>query len=245
MQYKASFLMLTFTYFLSTAAEILGIWVLFDRFKTIQGWTLEEVMLIYGIMHIGFAIAEGLGRGFDKFDLLVKNGGFDRILLRPLGTKFQIAARDVQFMRIGRLIQGLIVLVWGFNELHLSLISWHTLLLLFSLLGSTALFYGLFVIQGTLSFWTTESLELMNIGTYGGLESGQYPMSIYKTPFRLFFTFLIPIACVAYYPIASLLTLDNIPLWLGLLSPFTGFIFLYLACKFWNHGVRRYHSTGN
>jgi ABC-2 type transport system permease protein len=54
----------------------------------IQGWTLKEPALIYGILHIGFAIAEASGRGFDTFSRMVIQGDFDRILLRPLGTIF-------------------------------------------------------------------------------------------------------------------------------------------------------------
>ena len=52
------FLILAATHFIATFVDILGIWVLFDRFKMIQGWTLAELALIYGIMHMGFAAAE-------------------------------------------------------------------------------------------------------------------------------------------------------------------------------------------
>src|SRR5262245_43113177 len=83
MQHRASFWMLLSTYFLSTFIDIVGIWVLFDRFKMVQGWTLKEVAILYGIMHIGFSIPEAFARGFDNFGLLIKSGDFDRILLRP------------------------------------------------------------------------------------------------------------------------------------------------------------------
>jgi ABC-2 type transport system permease protein len=116
---------------------------------------------------------------------------------------------------------------------------------LIAFIGTTCLFYGLFVIQASLSFWTTETLELMNITTYGGVESGQYPMSIYKKGFRLFFTFVIPLGCVAYYPIASSLHIEDIPLEIGTLLPLCGVAFLYAATKFWQLGVRHYHSTGS
>jgi ABC-2 type transport system permease protein len=72
LQHRASFLMLTFSHFVSTFLEIFGIWVLFDRFKVIQGWTLAELSLIYGIMNMGFAASEALARGFDTFSQIVK-----------------------------------------------------------------------------------------------------------------------------------------------------------------------------
>jgi ABC-2 type transport system permease protein len=245
LQHRASFLMLTFSHFVSTFLEIFGIWVLFDRFKVIQGWTLAELSLIYGIMNMGFAASEALARGFDTFSQIVKNGDFDRYLLRPLGTLFQIATKDVQLMRLGRFCQGLLVLIWGFLQLNLHFLSIDTLVIILAVIGTTSLFYGLFVIQATLAFWTTETLEIMNITTYGGVEAGQYPMSIYPWAFRLIFTCVIPLACVAYYPIATLLKHEDLPIWIGAIAPLSGLLFLFLACQLWKLGVRHYHSTGN
>lgn len=245
MQYPASFLMLATAHFVSTFVDILGVWVLFDRFNMVQGWTLFEVGLVYGVIQMGFALAEGFARGFDTFSQIVKYGDFDRVLLRPISPLFQMAVREVQALRVGRFLQGLIILVWSISQLSLSFFSIHLVVIVFSILGCASLFYGLFVIQATLSFWVIETLELMNITTYGGLQLGQYPMSIYAKSFRLIFTLLIPIACVAYYPIASLLQHENIPFWLGMLSPLAGIVFLFLACQFWRYGVRYYSSTGS
>ncbi len=245
MQYKASFFILTATHFFSIFTEIIGVWVLFDRFKMVKGWTFHELLIIYGIVHVGFAIAEAFARNFEKFSPIVKNGEFDRILLRPLNTIFQVAMYEIQIFRIGRLLQGLIVLIFGYIKLKLSLFSLATLVIFISILGVIALFYGLFILQATFVFWTTETLELANITTYGGREIGQYPMNIYHQNFRLFFTLIIPIACVAYYPIANLLHQATLPLGIAILLPLTGFIFLYFAQLFWKIGIRHYHSTGN
>lgn len=245
MQHRASFLMLTAAYFISTFVDILGIWVLFDRFKMVQGWTLPELALIYGIVHMGFAFAETGAKGFDTFDLLVKNGDFDRVLLRPCGTMIQIATRQFQLMRLGRFLQGGMVFLWSCNALNLDLVSVKGLVVLLALIGTASLFYGLFVMQAAISFWTTETLEILNIATYGGVETGQYPMSIYPSGFRLFFTFVIPLACVAYYPVATLLQHEDLPFWVGAMAPVFGIVFLYVACMFWKVGVRHYHSTGS
>ena len=245
MQHRASFIMLTFSHFISTFVDIIGLWVLFDRFKMIQGWTLEELAMIYGIMHMGFAFAEGAARGFDSFSQVVKNGDFDRILLRPIGTLFQVAGREIQLMRLGRFLQGFTILMWSCWKLQLNLLSVDAVVIILAVIGTASVFYGLFVIQATLSFWTTETLELMNITTYGGVETGQYPITIYKPGFRFAFTFVIPLACVGYYPIATLLHHEALPFWIGALAPLIGIGFLVLACQFWNFGVRQYHSTGS
>ncbi|MBA3239455.1 MAG: ABC-2 family transporter protein [Parachlamydiaceae bacterium] len=245
MQHRASFIMLTLALFLSSFMDIFGIWVLFDRFKMIQQWTLKEVALLYGIMNMSFALAEMSAKVFDNFSQMVKRGDFDRVLLRPLGTLFQIASSEIQIMRIGRFLQGAVILNYGFREMDLSFFSFQTLVILLTIMSTSCVFYGLFILQATLSFWTTETLELMNIVTYGGLESGQYPLSIYTQSFRFFFTFIIPLGCVAYYPLATALRLENFPLWTAAFFPLSGILFLYLCCQVWKLGVRHYHSTGS
>jgi len=102
MQYRASFVMLAIGHFLGTGVEILGIWALFARFRTLGVWRLPEVALFYGLVNVAFALAESVGRGFDLFPGMVKGGQFDRLLLRPRSTALQVAACELQLMRVGR-----------------------------------------------------------------------------------------------------------------------------------------------
>ena len=84
--------------------------------------------------------------------------------------------------------------------------------------------------------------------TYGGVETTQYPLSIYRSWLRRFFTYVIPLACVSYYPALAILgrpdALGSSPLcqWL---APGVGLLFLVVALQIWKFGVRRYRSTGS
>jgi len=60
--------------------------------------------------------------------------------------------------------------------------------------GGIALFFGLMVLQGTMSFWTIESLEVANVVTYGGVQAAQYPLSLYNGWLRGLLTFVVPLA---------------------------------------------------
>jgi ABC-2 type transport system permease protein len=99
----------------------------------------------------------------------------------------------------------------------------------------------------TLAFWTVESLEVANTLTYGGVEAGQYPLDIYTRWFRGFLTFIVPLGCVSYFPVAAVLGHANrtgVPGWLLPLTPIVGFLFLAVSLWVWRFGVRRYTSTG-
>jgi len=249
MQYRAAFVLSASGQFLICGIEFLGVWALFDRFGRLGEWTLAEVALFYGVVNCTHAIADALSTGFDQFGAMyVKTGDFDRLLLRPRSTVLQLAGHELALRRIGRLAQGLVVLVWAATVLDLDWNAGRAGLLAFTLAGGIAFFFALIVLQATLSFWTTESLEMMNIFTYGGVETAQYPLSIYHAAFRRFFTFVVPLACIGYFPLVAVLGVDD-PLGTGrlfqALAPLAGFAFLGCALALWRLGVRRYASTGN
>lgn len=248
MQYRASFVMLSFGTFVVTFVEFVATLVLFDRFNTLQGWRLQEVAFLYGLVNVAFTVADSSTRGFDVFGVMVKSGDFDRLLLRPRSTALQLAGQELTLRRVGRLAQGLFVLLWASAALDLDWTLPRVVLALGAIAGGAALFAGLIVLQATLAFWTTETLEIMNAVTYGGVETTQYPLAVYRPWFRDFFTFVVPLATVSYYPAIAILGRPD-PLGSSLLfqylSPLTGVVFLLVALQIWKVGVRHYRSTGS
>lgn len=248
MQYRASFIMLSFGHFLTTGVEFLAIAALFARFKHIQGWTLPEVAFLYGLINISFAFADAASRGFDIFGTMVKSGDFDRLLLRPRSTALQLAGHELTLRRVGRMLQGLAVFSWASYTLDIAWSMPKIYLVFIAIFGGACLFIGLMVIQATIAFWTTESLELMNTMTYGGVETAQYPLPIYRSYFRKFFTYIIPLACVNYLPALAILERGDplgFPVILQWIAPLICVIFLIIALQIWKIGVRHYRSTGS
>jgi len=248
LQYRANFILQSIGQLLITFIEFLGIWSLFSRFGNLRGWTLPEVALIYGMISVSFAISDALSRGFDWFGNMVKSGDFDRLLLRPRSTVLQVCGQEFALRRIGRFLQGFVVLTWAISALHIDWTIAKIALLLAALVGGACLFIGLVIIQATMSFWTVETLEVMNSLTYGGEYTAEYPMAIYRPWFRRFFTLVVPLACANYFPaIAILEKADPLgaPRIVHWLAPIAGPIFLLVALQLWQVGVRHYRSTGS
>ena len=248
MQYRASAIMQAFGSMVTIATEFTAVWALFDRFGSLRGWSLYEIMLFYGSVNVAFALAEASARGFDNFSYMIRGGDFDRILLRPRNPALQIAGQELQLMRMGRLLQGLAILIWGSAALGLTWTVGKVLVMLYAVLGGACLFAGLFILQATLCFWTTESLEVMNTVTYGGTETAQYPVTIYRDWFRRFFTYIVPLAAVTYYPIVYVVGRAD-PLGTSalfqVLAPTIGILFLIVTLQVWKFGIRHYRSTGS
>ena len=115
------------------------------------------------------------------------------------------------------------------------------------MLATFFFFYGLVILGAVMSFWTTRSLEIMNMLTYGGVETAQYPMAIYQKYFQRFFTFVVPLAMVTYFPILA------VPRHSGSArhharvanrGAVAGFVFFGACLLMWRIGVRHYTSTG-
>lgn len=88
----------------------------------------------------------------------------------------------------------------------------------------------------------------MNTMTYGGVQTAQYPLTIYRTWFRKFFTYIIPLACVNYLPAIAILERSDplgFPVVLQWVAPLICVVFLVLALQVWKIGVRHYRSTGS
>lgn len=249
LQYRLSFLLMALGYFITSGVEALGVWALFDRFGMLGQWSLAEVALLYGMVNVAFPISEALARGFDVFGQeFVKTGNFDRVLLRPRSTVLQLAGHEFQIHRVGRLLQGLIVLGIAIWLLQIEWTWWRLALLIFTILSGVVFFYALFIFQAAMSFWTVESLEIMNILTYGGVETAQYPLAIYQPGFRRFFTFVVPLGCISYFPAVAILGIEDplgSALWMQLAAPLAGYLFFAVSIVAWRFGIRHYTSTGS
>ena len=243
MQYKASFIMTTLGQFLVSFTTFLGVYFMFSRFHSINGFAFSEILICFSIILMAFSITECFVRGFDMFPRLIQSGNLDRILVRPRNEIFQILTSNIDFSRIGRLLQSILMLayavptsgiVWTFDKV---------ITVILMLVGGITVFASLFVLYAGISFFTIEGLEFMNIFTDGSREFGKYPLSIYGEGILKFFTYVIPIALFQYYPFLYLIGRSNN---IGLIFlPLIGFVFMIPCYCFFKFGLRKYKSTGS
>ncbi len=243
MQYKASFFLALLGQALVTINMFLGIFFLFQRFHAIEGFTYSQVLLCYTVVLLQFYIAEFFFRGFDRFAVMLGNGQFDRILVRPRNTVFQVLASRLDFTRLGRILQVVVLLPYAVSTCGVSWDLPKVLTLIFMTLGGALLFSAIFVLCAALSFFTTEGLEVINIFTDGGKEHGKYPWSVYGKRVLQFTTFVVPYALTQYYPLLYLLGRETNPLFVVL--PLCAAWFMLPCYLVWRIGLRHYRSTGS
>lgn len=242
-QYRASFLLTIFGQFLGSLSAFIGIYFLMDRFSNLQEFTFSQVLLCFATIQLSISLAECFMRGFDSFSSVLSNGEFDRMMVRPHGLIFQVVASKIDFTRLGKLVQALLVFAYALPASGISWTGGKVFVLLSMIAGGVAVFTGLFMIYAALCFFTTEGLEVINIFTDGGREFGSYPLIIYGKAVLFLFTYIVPLALVQYYPLLYLLGRSQSAF--TMLLPLFGFFFLLPCYGIWKIGVRHYKSTGS
>ncbi|WP_313539124.1 ABC transporter permease [Enterococcus sp.] len=243
MQYKVSFIFTALGQFLGSLTAFLGIWFMFTRFHQVNGFRFEEVLLCFATVLLSYSMAECFGRGFDLFPQMISNGEFDRALVRPRSLIFQVLASKMEFSRIGRLLQAVLVFFYAIPR---SGVNWHlgTIVTLCLMIICGSIFFSLlFLVYAAISFFTIQGLEFMNIFTDGAREFGRYPFSIYGKQVLRILTYVVPMAWFQYYPFLYLIGQRTNPWWIA--SPLVCLVFAVPAIWFWRVGLKNYVSTGS
>ena len=243
MQYKASFFMTAAGQFLVSFTAFLGVYFMFSRFHSVNGFSFTEVLICFSVMLTSFSVTECFARGFDMFPRLIRTGELDRILVRPRSVVFQVLTSHMEFTRIGRLLQALLMLAYAIPNCGVVWTADKILAVVLMIAGGIAVFTALFVLYAGISFFTVEGLEFMNIFTDGSREFGKYPLSVYGETVLKIFTYVVPTALVQYYPFLYLVGRSQD--WRLLLLPLVGFLFFLPCYGFFHFGMRRYRSAGS
>ncbi len=250
LQYRVSFLFLLLGTFLISLLEFSSLALALQRFDTIRGWTVGEVAFLYGLVEIAFGAMDMMFSGFDPqyFGEEVRKGTFDQVLLRPIPAAVQILGSDFGLRRIGRIVTGFGILSIAFSQVSILWTPLKVALVPVVLISMIVFFGALFVMGATLTFWTVDAIEVVNILTYGGSYVISHPMHVLQNWLRGFFTFIVPAIFLNYYPTLFILGKTDplgMPAWGPFAAPIVALLTLTLSAAFWQYGLRRYQSSGS
>jgi ABC-2 type transport system permease protein len=243
MQYRLSFFLSTLGQFITAFTTFFGLYFIFSKVNAVDIFTYQQVLICFAVVMTAFSLGELFGGGLAVFARLLGNGEFDRALVRPRNIILQVLMPNMDFTRIGLLIQAIIVLCYA---IPISGIVWtpdKILTLSMMIICGSALFFGLFLLKAACSFFTVESLEFLNLFTYGARQFGRYPFSIYGSGVLKILTFAIPLALFQYYPLLYLLDREQNILFMFL--PVISLLFLIPCFAFFRFGLSRYQSIGS
>ena len=249
-QYRTSFVLFTLGQALITVLDFIAIAVIFGRVDLLAGWSLAEVAFLYGASGTAFGLADCFISAVERCSQRIKDGTFDRLLIRPLGPLLQLSAEEFAFRRFGKLAQAMTVFGIAIAAVDVDWTVGRVVMIPAMVLAGFAIFGAIFVITSSLAFWTVDTQEFANAFTYGGNFMTQYPLAVFA-PWMRRLAMLTGVAFVNYVPALYVLGRDGADERFGLpaatlfLSPAVGLAAAVLAAWVWRVAIRHYRSTGS
>lgn len=243
LEYKSSFIMTSLSQIITISMSSLTVLVLMDKFNFLSNYNIYEVILSISIIQFGYSFAETFARGFDKFSNLIKNGTLDILLIKPRNIFLLVFGSNLEFTKLSRVIASLILFTISITNINTNITFLNLIYMLILLIFCAIIYTSLFILSACFCFKTIEGLEFVNIFTDGSKEFGQYPLSLFPKEIVLTFTFIIPLACVNYYPIKFILG-ESRNIWY-LLSPIYALVIFIIAITIFKKCLNTYEGTGN
>ena len=247
LQYRVSFALDLVGAFLISFIDFLAVLVIFHNVHRLGVWNVHEVAFLYAMSSITFALTDLLIGHFDQFPQKIRDGNFDILLVRPRSTLFQVIGSDFQLRRLGKAIQGVIVLGVVVGSLGIHWDAGRIGMLVVMVPAAIVIFSSVWVVGGCLAFWTVDGGEFTNAFTYGGNFLAQYPVDILSAWLRRFLAYIVPLAFVCYFPALYILDKPDplgLPRVFEFLSPAVALVAACIAGFVWRFAVRHYRSAG-
>ena len=243
-QSKVDFLMGLFGFFFTQVLGIAFLYLIFDKIPSLNGWTLSQLIFIYGFAQI----PRGIDHLFtDNIWLvawrMVVNGDFDRYMLRPMNVFFQIICEKLQPDAVGELLIGTILIIMSLSKGIVIVDGMHIVMFIVSVIAGAVIYTSIKLLFASLSFWIKRSGPFLQVA-YEMADFAKYPVEIYSKPIQFILTFVIPFAFVAYFPASYFLIQKSALTTVGI-ECLIAVILSILAYSIFKIGISKYESAGN
>ena len=248
LEYRANFIM-WFVFTIVYHGVALGaLFVTMERFPSMNGWNFRDVFFLYALWMCGHELHNTLFFTVVSVPEYVREGRFDRFLVRPLDTLFQVLTVPQQIVPDG-LILGIATLAVATHVVGVR-VDWVFALFVPAIVfGGALIDLGISLAIATCSFWFIRVDTLRWVVMSLEQDFTRYPISIYGRGIQVVLAFVLPFAFMNYFPATYFLQKAETGLHLnpavGLLTPVIGLAWIGVAYAFWIFGLRHYQGTGS
>ncbi|MDM7324754.1 MAG: ABC-2 family transporter protein [Thermus sp.] len=239
MEYRLNFLLGLVSSALTLIGALFGLFLLYQGGYRPGGWVWEEALLVLA----AFTLLQGLAGtllapNLNKIVEHVQQGTLDFVLLKPLDPQFWLSLRAFSPWGLGDFLLGLGLLLYAGTKVGLGPGAYF-LFAFYWALGAVIL-YALWFLLATTSIWFVKIYNVTEV-LRGLLEAGRFPLGAYPALYRVFFTFVVPVAFLTTVPAEAALGRGEASLGaLGL-----AFFLFLLARGFFRVALRSYTSASS
>jgi ABC-2 type transport system permease protein len=243
MAYKGDFFIAVGTSFIATILGFGFVLVLFSKIPNLKGWTFYELLFLYGFSLIPLGFFNVLSLNLYQFgETYIIQGKFDRILLRPIHSLFQVLFETFRLESMQEIFTGVVVVGYCSHKMHLVWSVTDLIVGIGLVVGGAVIYISTFLILTTVSFFFEDKVGVVP-PVYNMLAFGRYPLSIYSGFIQFLLSWIIPFAFASFYPTVRLLRRSEFAHFY-LFVPAVAAVSSGLALALWRAGERNYSSTG-
>lgn len=241
MEYRVNFVIATLSSLGSLVGSLFSLFLFYRTGYTFSGWQWEAALIVVGIYTLLQGFSETfLSPNLNRIVNHVQQGTLDFILLKPIRSQFWLSTHTISPWGVSNLIFGSIMIFYGGTGMDLGIGDY--LISIPALFFALVILYSLWFMLGATSIWFVKIYNATEV-LRGLLEAGRFPMVAYPAAFRLFFTFVVPVAFLTTVPAEAMLGRSQIT-WLiaaGILA--LGLFFV--SSRFWRFALRFYTSASS
>lgn len=231
---KFTFLFNVIFMILNNGCMIIEWIILFSIKDSIGGYTLKEVVLLWGIASGIYGVSHFFFKNSFKLSDIIVNGKLDAFIVQPKNVLLSAITTDVEPSAIGDMIYAYICLfIYGVSIRNFLLFT------LFIITGGI-ITTCVAVILGSLSFFFSKSDLIADNGNSIMVNFATYPDGIFKGLSKALLTFVIPLGYAAYMPVNVIISFN-----LGSFLVIIGVTILLTILSFviFNLGLKKYSSS--
>ena len=243
LEYRADFIIGILSFFFMQASGILFLYLIFSHINDINGWTFEELLLIYAMFQIPRGIDHLLTDNIWLIPRYIIRGEFDKYMLKPLNVLYSIVSELFQVEAIGELIVGLALMIYVLPVLGIQFTVMKVLVLLVLIICGSLIYTSIKLFTATFSFWAKNTSSVMT-AFYSVSEFTKQPLVIFPYMLQFLLKYLLPFAFTSYFPSAYLLGRVGVQDVI-IQALITTTVFVFISYRFWKFGLRTYESAGN
>lgn len=240
--YGTDFYVGVFAMMLKNISSLFLLFFLYTLVPELEGWSFFELLHLYSLATMGFAMWRCLFMNTLNISYYVRNGILDRFLVKPINPLFQIFMEGFDDDAWGDLIIGTIINVICIYQLQL---GWYSLVFSIILSFFASLIFASFSILGSILSLKTVGVSDFSDIPYLIYEFMKYPITLYGSVLTVVFTYLLPVAWISFIPSRMFIENQffNSLLSLGA-SALVSLIFFSLSCWMFLRYLKNYTSTG-
>lgn len=250
LQYPGSYMIGIVSQWLDYSAAAFSLYVMVKSFSSLNGWSVYEVMLLYGISLLSYAIGASLAFNVQRtMPQIASEGGLDELLTKPLHPLINLIGGNFNAGYLSHVTLSVAVIAVAFIKLHIQLGVLKILWLCACILGAAMLHCAAML---CLSFYSLRHFgESPFDPLYWNLQDyTNYPISIFcknSVIMQILFTVILPYGFIAFYPSQYFLGKSDFMMFhpvIQYLTPAVGLLAMGLVVVYFNRIIKTYRSSG-